>query len=152
MIIGINATKDAVYIAETSGDAATFQLEKITRFRIELASASDLAELLKNLKTLFSSVGDDKADIAVLCCSSGRYGSSVEAVKAEAIAQLAAHDTGLNVVPIKPQSLKSALGCAAGQTWQARSKEPMNATAIHKHWADGANGAAAAAYKQAAQS
>jgi hypothetical protein len=149
MLVGVNATKDAIFIAETCDDDGEFTISKITRLQFQLASAEDLHELLKNLKTLFASfVGDaEPGTIALLCCPSGQYGSSVEAVKAEAMAQLAAHEMGISVIPIKPQSLKSALGCAATEKWQARSKELLNPQGQHKHWSNGANGAAAAAYK-----
>ena len=148
MLVGVNATKDAIFIAETGDDDCQFVVTKITRLQFQIATSEDLAELLKNLKTLLGSLVDDEpGTIALLCCSSGQYGSSVEAVKAEAMAQLAAHEMNISVTPVKPQSLKSALGCAATEKWQARSKELLNPDGQHKHWSEGANGAAAAAYK-----
>lgn len=77
--------------------------------------AEAVAELLKNLKTILACFKNgEKTIVAILCCSSGPYGSSVDAVKAEAVAQLAAHDVGLEVVSIRPQSLKTALECVLG--------------------------------------
>ena len=150
MVIGINSTKDAVFIAETSGNGDTFNVEKIARLQFELSGASDLADLLKTLKTLLASLRDQESEtIAVLCCSAGQYGSSIEAVKAEAVVQLAAHECGFTVVAVKPQSLKSALGCDKGEQWQAKSKELFNGDGTHKYWSQGANGAAAAAFKAA---
>ncbi len=150
MVIGINSTKDAIFIAETSGVGVAFEVEKITRLQFELSGSSDLADLLKNLKTLLAALRDQECDtVAILCCSAGQYGSSLEAVKAEAVVQLAAHECGFTVVGIKPQSLKSALGCEKGEQWQAKSKELFNGEGTHKYWTQGANGAAAAAYKGA---
>lgn len=150
MVIGINSTKDAIFIAETLGAGNTFEVQKITKLQFELGGATDLADLLKNLKTLLASLRDQECTtLAILCCSSGQYGSSIEAVKAEAVVQLAAHECGFTLVDVKPQSLKSALGCENGEKWQAKSKEMFNAEGAHKHWSQGANGAAAAAFKAA---
>ena len=150
MIIGINSTKDAIFIAETSGAADEFEVQKITRLQFELNSASDLVDLLKNLKTLLAALHDEDCEMcAILCCSSGQYGSSLEAVKAEALVQLGAHDCGFTVVAVKPQSLKTALGCENGEKWQTKAKEMFNGNGAHKHWSQGANGAAAAAFKAA---
>lgn len=150
MIIGINSTKDAVFIAETLGDGDAFEVQKVTRLQFKLSAASDLADLLKNLKTLLAALrSEDCQTCAILCCSSGQYGSSLEAVKAEAIVQLAANECGFRLVDVKPQSLKSALGCDNGEKWQAKSKDMFNADGAHKHWTQGANGAASAAFKAA---
>ena len=150
MVIGINSTKDAIFIAETSGAGEAFDVKKITRLQFELSGASDLVDLLKTLKTLLANLRDQECETAaILCCSSGQYGSSIEAVKAEAVVQLAAHECGFTVAAVKPQSLKSALDCEKGEQWQAKSKELLNADGIHKYWSQGANGAAAAAYKAA---
>ena len=89
MVIGINSTKDAIFIAETSGDGGTFQVEKVTRLQFEIPGAADVADLLKNLKTLLASLRDpERETVAILCCSSGQYGSSIEAVKAEAVVHI----------------------------------------------------------------
>ena len=72
-------------------------------------------------------------------------------MKAEGVVQLAAHEHGFTIVSVKPQGLKSALGCGSGEQWQAKSKELFNADGDHKYWSQGANGAAAAAYKTTKQ-
>ena len=137
-------------MAETLNGRDEFEVRKITRLQFALNDAQAVAELLKNLKTILACFKNgEKTVVAILCCSSGQYGSSVDAVKAEAIAQLAAHDVGLEVVSIRPQSLKAALECAASQKWQARSKELFNPSGLHKYWTQGADGAAAAAFKAA---
>ena len=90
-----------------------------------------------------------RATIALLGSSSGRFKSSVEAIKAEAIIVLAAAESGLPVVWVTAASLKKVLGCAAGQTWRARAAERFNPTGRHENWSRGAAGAAAAALKVA---
>ena len=148
MLIGINATKEAIYIAETCGAGETFGVEKITKVQFVLNDASDLADLFQTIKTLLAAYRDQQCDtIAILSCCAGRYPSSIEAVKAEAVIQLAGHEQEFTIVPVKPQSLKSVLGCGQGEQWQAKSKELFNADGAHKYWSQGANGAAAAAYK-----
>src|SRR2546429_6174922 len=110
MIIGINTTKDAVFVAETFNGSDEFEVRKITRLQFVLNDAQAVAELLKNLKTILACFKNgEKTVVAILCCSSRQYGSSVDAVKAEAVAQLAAHDVGLEVASIRRQSLKAAL-------------------------------------------
>jgi hypothetical protein len=88
--------------------------------------------------------------IALLGSSSGRFKSSVEAIKAEAITERAAARGGLSVVRVTAVSLKKILGCAAGQKWRARAEERFNPTGHRRHWSPGAAGAAAAALKVAA--
>lgn len=150
MIIGINTTKDAVFIAETVNAREDFEVKNVTRLQFALDDTDAVADLLKNLKTILASLKSDETSVvAILCCCSGQYGSSIEAVKAEAIAQLAGHDVGLDVVSIKPQSLKAALGCEVGEKWQMRSKQLFNSAGLHKYWTQGADGAAAAAFKAA---
>ena len=90
-----------------------------------------------------------RSTIALLGSSSGRFKSSVEAIKAEAITELAAAESGLPVVRVTAASLKNALGCAPGQKWQARAAERFNPTGRHKNWSHGAAGAGAAALKAA---
>ena len=92
-----------------------------------------------------------RSTLALLGSSSGRFKSSVEAIKAEAIIELAAARSGLPVVRVTAASLKKVLGCAAGQKWQARAAERFNPTGRHKNWSKGAAGAAAAALKVAGE-
>ena len=83
----------------------------------------------------------------LLGSSSGRFKSSIEAIKGEAITELAAAESGLLVVRVTAASLKKVLGCAPGQKWQARAEERFNPAGRHKNWSQGAAGAAAAALK-----
>jgi len=53
MIIGINATKSAVVIAETRGKGGKFAITAIRPVTFQVRSGEDLAELLRCLITLF---------------------------------------------------------------------------------------------------
>ena len=90
-----------------------------------------------------------RSTVALLASSSGRFKSSVAAIKAEAVTELAAAKRGLPVVTVTPASLKRALGCAAGEKWQARAGERFNPKSRHQGGSKGAAGAAAAALKVA---
>ena len=85
--------------------------------------------------------------IALLKCSSGRFGSCLEAIKGEAITELAAFQKGLRVIKVAPQSLKRALGCAADQKWRDRAAELFNPDGNRRNWSKGAVGAVAVAFK-----
>ena len=62
----------------------------------------DLAELLRTLCALFGrKVKDAGSVIALLKCSSGRFGSCLEAIMGEAMVELAAAQLGLRVVKIE---------------------------------------------------
>ena len=89
--------------------------------------------------------------MAILRRSGGRFGSSVGAIKAEAVTELAAFQKGLPVVGVAPQSLKKALGCAKGVKWRAMAKLKFNKNDQHKHWAQGVDGAVSVAYTVAGQ-
>lgn len=150
MIFGVSPTKDAVVIAQTMGSGETFAIKSIKSIPFQARSGSDLTELLQGLVALFDRGGKSRrSTIALLGSSSGRFKSSVEAIKAEAITELAAAQSGLPVVRVTAASLKKALGCATGQKWQARAGERFNPAGRHKNWSQGAAGAAAAALKVA---
>jgi ethanolamine utilization protein EutA (predicted chaperonin) len=148
MVFGVSPTKHAVVIAQATGSAETFSIKSIRAIEFRAQSGSDLKELLQRLVEVFDRGGKRRPSaIALLGSSSGRFKSSVEAIKAEAITELAAEQSGLPVVRVTVASLKKALGCAPGQTWQARAEERCNPTGLHKHWSRGAAGATAAALK-----
>jgi len=150
MILGVNATKSAVVIAETKGAGDKFVITAIRPIPFQVRSGDDLAQLLQSLITLFDRPGMGAASIiALLKCSSGRFGSCLEAIKGEAILELAASQRGLCVVKVAPQSLKKALGCALDQKWQDRAGELFNSDGKHRNWSRGAAGAVAVAYKVA---
>jgi hypothetical protein len=150
MTFGVSPTKGAVVIARTTGSGETFAIKSITSIQFQARSGDDLTELLQRLVGIFDRGGKSRhSTIALLGSSSGRFKSSVEAIKAEAITELAAARSGLPVIKIAAASLKKALGCATGQKWQARAAERFNPTGRHKNWSQGAAGAAAAALKVA---
>ena len=148
MTFGVSPTKNAVVIARTTGSGETFAITSITSIQFQAGSGDDLTALLQRLVVMFDRVGKSRrSTIALLASSSGRFKSSVEAIKAEAITELAAAESGLPVVRVTAGSLKKVLGCATGQKWQARAEERFNPTGRHKNWSQGAAGAAAAALK-----
>jgi hypothetical protein len=87
--------------------------------------------------------------VALLKCSSGRFGSCLEAIKAEAITELAASQQGVHLVKVAPQSLKKTLGCASDQKWRDRAADLFNSDGQHRDWSKGLAGAASVAYKVA---
>src|ERR1022692_673522 len=150
MIFGVNATRSAVVIAETRGAGDKFVVTAIRPVPFQVRSGDDLAELLQCLITLFDRKGDGTGSvIALLKCSSGRFGSCLEAIKGEAIIELAASQRGLRVVKIAPQSLKKTLGCAKDQKWRDRAGEMFNPNGKRPNWSKGAAAAVAAAFKVA---
>ena len=149
MIIGVSPTKDAVVIAETAGAGETFVITSITSIRFKTDSGADLAALRQRLAATFNRTRNRRSTIALLASSSGRFKSSVGAIKAEAMTELAAAESGLSVVRVTAASLKKVLGCAAAQKWQARAAERFNPLGRHKNWSQGAAGATAAALKVA---
>ena len=149
MIFGVSCTRDAVMIAQTVGSGETFAIKSITSIQFQAYSGADLAELLARLIVIFDRGKRRHPAIALLGSSSGRFKSSIEAIKAEAITELAAAESGLPVVKVSTASLKKVLGCAAGQKWQARAAERFNPKRRYENWSQGAAGATAAALKVA---
>ena len=151
MILGISTTKTAVFVAATKGAAEKFVLLTLRPIPFQVRTGADLAELLQNLLALFSRPDHPAGSvIALLKCSSGRFGSGLEAIKAEAMIELAAAQRRLRLVKVAPQSLKKALGCAAGKKWQDRAGELFNPGGKRQPWSKGAAGAGAVAFKVAA--
>jgi hypothetical protein len=150
MIVGLNATKFAVVIAETKGAGDKFVIKVIRPIPFQVRSGNDLAELLQRLITIFDRQGKGAGlVIALLKCSSGRFGSCLEAIKGEAMVELAASQRGFRVVKIAPQSLKKTLGCAKDQKWRDRVRELFNPAGKRANWSKGAAGAVAVAFKVA---
>jgi hypothetical protein len=150
MILGISTTKSAVIIAETKGAGSKFVIKSIRPIQFQVRSGDDLTELLQTLITLFDRKGKG-AVIALLKCSSGRFGSCLEAIKGEAMVELAAVQRGLRIVKVAPQSLKKSLGCAPDQKWRDRATELFNPKGKLKNWSKGAAGAVAVAFKVAGE-
>lgn len=150
MIFGVSPTKNAVVIAQTTGSSDRFSIKAIRTVEFQARCGSDLKELQQRLVAVFGGGKRQRSTIALLGSSSGRFKSSVEAIKAEAIIELAAADSGLPVVTVRAASLKKVLGCVAGEKWQACARARFNPAGRHKNWSDGAAGAGAAALKVAA--
>jgi hypothetical protein len=86
MIFGVSATRDAVVIAQTTGSGETFVIKSIKSILFQTRSGGDLTELLQRLVVVFDRQGKSRrSTIARLGSSSGRFKSSLEAIKAEAI-------------------------------------------------------------------
>ena len=150
MILGVSPTRDAIVVAHTTGSGDAFAIKSIASIRFQAESGDDLTELLQQLVAIFSRGGKTRRlTIALLASSSGRFKSSVGAIKAEAMTELAATQCGVPVVKVTPASLKKVLDCAAGQKWQARAAERFNHDGHHKNWSKAASGAAGAAFKVA---
>jgi hypothetical protein len=152
MIFGVSATKSAVVIAESKGTGKKFVITAIRPVSFQVRSGEDLSALLQTLTTLFARKGRGAGTIiALLKCSSGRFGSCLQAIKGEAMVELAAVQGGDRVVKVAPQSLKKALGCANGQKWLDRAVELFNPDGKRPNWPKGATGAATVAFKVAGE-
>ncbi len=150
MIFGINATKSAVVVAQTRGAGDGFVVTAIRPILFQVGGGADLTELLQSLHTLFERQGKrDGSVVALLKCSSGRFGSGLEAIKGEAMIELAAFQHGLRVIKVAPQSLKKPLGGAPDQKWRDRAAERFNPDGKLRDWSQGAAGAVAVAFKVA---
>ena len=148
MILGISTTKSAVIIAETKGAGDKFVITDIRPIPFQVRSGDELAELLQGLITVFDRKGKGASPvIALLKCSSGRFGSCLEAIKGEAMVELAAVQRGLRVVKVAPQSLKKTLGCATDQKWRDQAAKLFNPKGKLRNWSKGAAGAVAVAFK-----
>lgn len=152
MIFGVNATKSAVVVALTQGAGDRFVVTNIRPVLFQLSGGADLAALLQSLSALFAPKRQGKGAasvVALLKCSSGRFGSCLEAIKGEAMTELAAFQRGLRVVKVAPQSLKKILGGAPDQKWRDRAGERFNPGGQWPDWSKGAAGAVAVAFKVA---
>jgi hypothetical protein len=151
MILGVSTTKSAVVLAETRGVGKKFAISAIRLIPFQVRSGDDLAELQKTLTAIFAREAKRaKLVVALLKCSSGRFGSGLEPIKAEAITELAAFREGVQLVKVAPQSLKKALGCAIDEKWRDRAALMFNGKGQHRKWTKGMAGAASVAFKVAA--
>jgi Holliday junction resolvasome RuvABC endonuclease subunit len=144
MIVGINATKGAVFVVQGNQDGAEFAVTEELRLQYAFSSARNLLDLMNSLNTIFERLGPGD-QVAILKCSAGQYGSSVQAIKAETVAELAAVQKEIKVLEIAPQSLKKIFDCP-GKDWRKAAQEMFNSEGLHKYWAQGMNGAFSAAY------
>jgi hypothetical protein len=118
----------------------------------QVRSGDDLAELLRTLTARFDRKGKGAASvIALLKCSSGRLDSCLEAIKGEAMVELAAVQRDLCVVKVVPRSLKKSLGWASEQKWRDRAADLFNPGNKRTNWSKGVAGAVAVAFKVAGE-
>ncbi|HUE88592.1 MAG TPA: hypothetical protein VMO26_21145 [Vicinamibacterales bacterium] len=115
MNFGVSPTKEAVVIARTAGSGETFVIKSITSIPFQARSGADLIELLRRLVVIFDRGKSRRSTIALLASSSGRFKSSVEAIKAEAITELAAAERGLPVVRVTAASQKGPQVCGGAE-------------------------------------
>jgi hypothetical protein len=150
MILGISTTKSTILVAETQGGRDYFTITRLKAVPFAVLTGEDLADLLRTLRTLLTPKSKDPAPvIALLKCSSGRFGSCLEAIKGEAMVELAATQLGLRLTKITPQSLKKTLGGAPAQKWRDRAAELFNPDDKRLHWSKAAAGAVSAAFQAA---
>src|SRR4051812_14928391 len=145
-VLGVNSTAKWVYLAVAKGPRSGFEVMSTKRISYSLGSAQTLRDLRQAISAiLLDAKNVGVAKIAVLKCSSGPRGSSVDSIKAEGVVEVvAACDHGLEIQRVAPQSLKRVLECG-GAKWQARAREIFNADGDIKYWS-GTDGAVSAAY------
>lgn len=148
LVLGVNCNASGVFTAVAALSDTGFEIlssEKLT-FSIETADAiRDLHHALRTVLSAAKTRGVGK--IAILRCFAGPRGSSVEAIKAEAIVELvAASELSLDLQRIAPQGLPKALKCESGEKWQTRARQLFNPKGEIAHW-NGTDGAVCAAYK-----
>ena len=149
--LGINCTASTVFFAETTGQAASFQILDCKRLEFAFDTTADLMALHHAIRTVLETAKNNGVSrLAILKCSSGIHGSSIEAIKAEGVTELIASQLELDFSRIAPQSLPSVLGCAKGEKWQLKAKALFNPNGSIKYWA-GTDSAVAAAYKATTQ-
>jgi hypothetical protein len=82
-------------------------IKSITSIQFQARSGDDLTELLQRLVVRFDRSGKSRRSmITLLGSSSGRFTSSIEAIKADAITELAPAQSGLPVVRVTAASFK----------------------------------------------
>lgn len=138
--IGINCTKQHVYIAEL--EAGKSKPRPLPRIAI---TASDWVSLQECLLSQFEGYDAAAVNFQILRRTSGQYGASVEAIKAEAIVELVAQSMKSKTTLVTSQRIKKILGCAGAEKWQDKAKKLFNGTGDIKYFSTGMDGAMSAA-------
>ena len=126
MIFGVSPTKDTVVIAQAAGSGETFAIKSITSIPFQARSGADLGTLLKRLVVIFDRGGKARrSTIALLGSSSGRFKSSVEAIKAK-ITNWLRPEQRIAVVRVTAAVLKRSSVVRGAQKWQARAAGRFN--------------------------
>src|SRR5476649_1952528 len=146
-ILGINCTSDAVFIAVTEGAGEDFNIVSTDRLTFSIEGADGIRALHHAIRTVLSGAKKEGGNrIAVNKCFSGSRGSSVDAIKAEAIMELVAFsELALDIERVAPHGFRSLLKCDPGQEWRPRAKQFFNPNGEIKHWSR-TDGAVCAAY------
>ena len=144
-IVGITASKDNLYLAMTTAKKAHFTIHQHRHIQV---NPSDWPSLVANLSTILGSYNAEDAieKVAVVCCTSGRYGASPEAFKAEGFAELKCQECGYPISQITKQSLRKHLSCQSGQKWQAVAKQLFNSQKSISYFTSGYDAAISGAY------
>jgi hypothetical protein len=150
-VLGVSVESDS-----QKGDCVCMALCESTDTGFEFSEPQRMAfsppkwrELHDSLTAYFSARRDSSGVevIGLLKRSSGKYSAAPETYKAEGLVELVGQQLGLPIEYVTPHSLKKALACDAATTWQKRAREIFNGDRKIKHFADGIDGAIAAAYK-----
>jgi hypothetical protein len=152
MILGINTAKSAFYIAECVVESETFKVKRIVKVPFKLTKADDLGPLLQSVTTILSRPTDgEPPSISILKCVTGMRASSIEAIKAEAMIQLAASQKKLAITEVAPgKTLTKLFGCKdKTEKWQPKARLLLDPESELSYWTEGGAGAVAAAYKLA---
>jgi hypothetical protein len=153
-VIGINAKKHFIFVAATDGGQETFKVVGMPlRLDFDLEPRG-LERLVSSVRTILD---EHRAGLAapvkvgVLSCLSGPRGSSREAIKAEALCELAVVQTELELVRVAPQGLAKFFHCPKGVPWSKQAASRLNPERTVRHWSDGMDGAVSVAYRVACQ-
>ena len=144
--LGINATKNGIAFAllePTEADEYRIAFSQRLAFDI-----SEPCNLVDNVAAVFDSLRASHGAFKVhLCpCSAGAHGSSLEAIKAEALIEYACSIRDIKPTNQHPRSFKRTLDCGKEEKWQAKAKVLFNGKGTIGYFSTGVDGAAAAAF------
>lgn len=147
-IIGINSTKDYLYIVATTSTKKDFAVLENHRLPID---ANDFASLFESLRTYLEAYDSTDAisQVSILCCATGMRAASPEAFKAEGLAEFKCQQLGYPIKHVKTQGLKKILGCNRDVKWQDAAKVKFNGDKKITYFSSGFNGAISTAFGSA---
>jgi hypothetical protein len=140
-VLGLNPLKGCVCFAEADGPP--FSVVDRGRLMFDGDAASGLVTLSDDIKVLLESARSQPIDKIVICGRS-TFSSSPEAIKGEGICELVACKLGIAIETVSPQRLKKVLG--GDGKWQDLVARKLNPAKSEKYWAQGIDGAFAAAF------
>lgn len=150
LTLGTNTTKShvcfALLRAEEPATCPAFAILKTSRLAI---AGTRPTILVTQLRAVFDSWKGEFGgfNVAVCSCSSGPRGSSIEAIKAEALVEFSCDQHGLEFEGVHPAGFRKSLGCDQGVKWQQQARELFNADGSITHFTSGIDSAAAAAFR-----